>query len=86
MFKLFSNSGKFLILLFLGFYRSVGTTHLGGACRFHPSCSEYAVEAVHRFHIGRAIILIIKRLLKCRPGGPFGLDPLPSHGENKNAE
>lgn len=77
---------KFLLIVLLGLYRSIGTTHLGGACRFHPSCSEYAVEAVRMYPPLKAIVFIFKRLLKCRPGGPYGLDPLPGNGEKVNAK
>lgn len=68
---------KTFLLLFVGSYRTLGTTHLGGACRFEPSCSEYAVEAIHLHPPFRATRLILKRILKCRPGGEFGVDPVP---------
>ncbi|MGZ3742271.1 MAG: membrane protein insertion efficiency factor YidD [Pseudobdellovibrionaceae bacterium] len=64
--------------MLVGVYRTLGTTHMGGVCRFSPSCSEYAVEVIqsHRFLL--AIVLIVKRVLKCRPGGGYGLDPVPT--------
>lgn len=66
------------ILLFLvGIYRTIGTTHFGGQCRFEPSCSEYAVEVLRVHRPGSAVRLICIRLCKCRPGGPFGYDPVP---------
>jgi putative membrane protein insertion efficiency factor len=65
------------LLIFLGLYRLVGTLFLGGACRFEPSCSEYAVEAVKIHKPFYAIKLIFIRLSKCRPGGPCGCDPVP---------
>lgn len=68
---------KFLILLLLAAYRTVGTNLLGGSCRFNPSCSEYAVECLERFSTIEAIILIVKRLSKCHPLGGFGFDPAP---------
>jgi uncharacterized protein len=58
------------------FYRAA-TVNRRPACRFVPSCSEYAIEAVHRHGARRAVPLIAKRLVRCRPGGPFGLDPVP---------
>lgn len=64
-------------LLFLGAYRTIGTTHLGGSCRFSPSCSEYAVECVHCMPPAKAAKFIFLRIIKCRPGGPFGYDPVP---------
>ena len=47
------------------------------ACRFVPSCSSYAMEAVERFGARKGSSLAIRRLARCRPGGPFGLDPVP---------
>jgi len=47
------------------------------ACRFIPSCSEYAAIAVRRFGLRSALPLVVRRLARCRPGGPFGLDPVP---------
>jgi hypothetical protein len=49
----------------------------GPCCRFHPSCSEYAAEAVKRHDIGRAICLIFRRLARCHPFHAGGVDPVP---------
>ncbi len=67
------------VLLFaVNLYRAVGAVHFGGACRFEPSCSVYAVEALHTHSPLVALRLIVTRLLKCRPGGPWGYDPVPN--------
>ena len=71
---------KGFLFLFISGYRTLGTTHLGGSCRFEPSCSEYAVEVLKTHNSFRALFFISKRLVKCRPGGPFGYDPVPSKG------
>lgn len=68
---------KYLLWMFIGMYRTVGTTHLGGSCRFEPSCSAYALEAIEKHNFFSAIWLILVRLCKCRPGGPSGYDPVP---------
>lgn len=46
-------------------------------CRFWPSCSEYAVEALHTHGTGRGTWLTLRRLSRCRPFGPSGFDPVP---------
>lgn len=47
-------------------------------CRFTPSCSSYAVEALHEHGTARGLWLTVRRLLRCRPFGPSGWDPVPS--------
>jgi putative membrane protein insertion efficiency factor len=46
-------------------------------CRFTPTCSQYAVEAFNRHGTRRGLRLTVSRLGRCRPGGPFGADPVP---------
>jgi putative membrane protein insertion efficiency factor len=50
---------------------------VGGACKFYPSCSNYAYEAVARYGARRGSALAIKRLLRCRPFTQGGFDPVP---------
>ena len=66
------------LLFFIGLYRTIGTTYLGGCCRFTPSCSEYAVDVIRNKHsFLSASFLITRRILKCRPFGDIGFDPAP---------
>lgn len=69
---------KTLALFFIQLYRAVGSPWLGGACRFTPSCSAYALEAVRRHGACRGMRLALGRLLRCRPfyHGPH-YDPVP---------
>ena len=46
-------------------------------CRFTPTCSHYAIEAVSRHGARRGLALAAHRLTRCRPGGPSGFDPVP---------
>jgi uncharacterized protein len=51
---------------------------LGGQCRFTPTCSAYAVEAISTFGARRGSWLALKRLARCQPWGGFGHDPVPT--------
>ena len=67
--------GKLLIGL-IRLYQYCLSPWLGGHCRFVPSCSAYAVEAVARHGPARGTWLTLKRLARCRPGGGSGYDPV----------
>lgn len=58
-------------------YRRWLAPALPPACRFVPSCSAYALEAVERYGIIRGLGLAVWRLLRCHPYHPGGLDPVP---------
>ncbi|MBQ0013248.1 MAG: membrane protein insertion efficiency factor YidD [Proteobacteria bacterium] len=47
------------------------------ACRFTPTCSEYAKQAIEKHGIIKGIKLALNRIFRCRPGGGFGYDPVP---------
>ncbi len=50
----------------------------GPACRFQPSCSEYARQALAEHGLGRGLYLTMYRLMRCRPRGGWGYDPVPA--------
>jgi putative membrane protein insertion efficiency factor len=52
-----------------------------GSCKFHPSCSEYAIQALQTQGLWRGGLLAIRRLLRCHPFAPGGIDPVPSGDE-----
>ncbi|MGA4577472.1 membrane protein insertion efficiency factor YidD [Limisphaera sp. VF-2] len=56
----------------------------GLGCRFHPTCSAYALEAVQRFGVCRGGWLAAKRLMRCHPWGGFGEDPVPERFSLRN--
>jgi putative membrane protein insertion efficiency factor len=57
-------------------YRLLVSPWLGPACRFEPTCSEYAVQAFNRFGVVKGGGMTVWRLLKCHPFHPGGYDPL----------
>jgi uncharacterized protein len=67
---------KFLISL-LRLYAYLISPMLGNRCRFHPSCSRYAIEAVKRHGAARGTLLAVGRLSRCHPWHPGGFDPVP---------
>lgn len=66
-----------LVLALLRFYMVFLSPVFGGACKFYPSCSNYAVEAVTKHGARRGLVLAAKRLLRCRPFTQGGFDPVP---------
>ncbi|WP_455245725.1 membrane protein insertion efficiency factor YidD [Petrachloros mirabilis] len=67
---------KTICLTLIAWYRYCISPFLGQACRFEPSCSEYAALAISRFGVLRGVGLSILRLLKCHPFHPGGFDPV----------
>jgi len=68
---------KLLIIIIQG-YRLLISPWLGSHCRFYPSCSEYAQIAIAEHGIFLGVFLGIKRLLRCHPWHPGGIDPVPT--------
>ena len=67
-----------LIILLIRVYQVVLSPFVGGACRFQPSCSAYAVEAVATHGAWRGSLLAARRLSRCHPLGRSGFDPVPA--------
>ena len=68
---------RFVLLALIAAYRRVISPLLPPACRFHPSCSAYAAEAVRRHGALRGAVLTVKRLARCHPLCEGGVDPVP---------
>ncbi|MGN6167090.1 MAG: membrane protein insertion efficiency factor YidD [Solirubrobacteraceae bacterium] len=62
----------------LKLYQALISPVLGPRCKFYPSCSEYAVQAIMRFGILRGLVLAAWRLLRCNPFSHGGFDPVES--------
>ncbi len=64
-------------------YQLLLSPYLGGECRFVPSCSEYAREAIHVHGALRGFTLTLRRLARCHPLGKPGLDQVPAPGKSR---
>ena len=58
-------------------YRMMLSPLLGANCRFEPSCSAYAQEAIRRYGAATGSLLALRRILRCHPWGGWGWDPVP---------
>jgi len=72
-----SNLMKNITLFLIRNYKSLISPLLGNHCRFYPSCSIYTYEAIKKYGLIKGIFLGTKRLLKCHPLHPGGIDPVP---------
>ncbi|MDP7579488.1 MAG: membrane protein insertion efficiency factor YidD [SAR202 cluster bacterium] len=61
----------------IGFYQAAISPYLGGYCRHTPTCSNYTYEAISRYGAFKGTWLGGRRLLRCRPMGTSGYDPVP---------
>jgi putative membrane protein insertion efficiency factor len=67
---------KFFILL-VKIYQKLISPFFISSCRFTPTCSEYTIDALKKYNIFYALLLVIKRIFKCHPWNRGGHDPLP---------
>ncbi len=68
---------KSFLLMVIRLYRRFISPALAPSCRFVPSCSQYAYEAIERYGVWKGGWLGLKRLLRCHPLHPGGFDPVP---------
>jgi len=68
---------RHLLLGLIQVYRYTISPFLGQRCRFYPTCSAYAAEALTRYGVIKGLWLSLKRVLRCHPFHPGGHDPVP---------
>jgi putative membrane protein insertion efficiency factor len=68
---------KKLVIIFIKFYQYSISPLLGKNCRYYPTCSAYALEAVKKYGSLKGTALAIKRILRCHPFHAGGFDPVP---------
>jgi putative membrane protein insertion efficiency factor len=71
------SAAAWVLLLLVRFYIAFLSPFFGGACRFYPSCSNYAAEAIARHGARRGATLAARRLIHCNPFTKGGFDPVP---------
>ena len=65
---------KKVFIFFIKAYQKIISPFLGCNCRFHPTCSAYAIQCFQEFPVHKAFYMTVKRLLKCHPFHPGGVD------------
>lgn len=68
---------KYPIIWFIKAWRTFISGLYGDVCRYYPSCSAYGLEAVTRHGAIKGVYLTVRRLVRCHPWAPGGLDPVP---------
>jgi uncharacterized protein len=78
-------SAATLLTLPIRAYRILVSPVLPPSCRFLPTCSDYAIEALRRHGAGRGLGLSLRRLARCHPWGGSGYDPVPEPGVDRRS-
>lgn len=68
---------RWVVIALLRLYKLMLSPFLPPACRFYPTCSQYAAQAIEKHGVLRGGILAAKRLARCHPFNPGGVDPVP---------
>ncbi|MBR0365181.1 MAG: membrane protein insertion efficiency factor YidD [Clostridia bacterium] len=69
---------KRILIFMIGFYRHhISPIKGGGSCRFIPTCSQYALEAIEKYGAVKGSCLAARRIMRCHPLGGGGYDPVP---------
>ncbi|ACF47327.1 MAG: membrane protein insertion efficiency factor YidD [Prosthecochloris sp.] len=73
-------------IFLITFYRSYISPLTGPSCRFHPTCSRYAIDAFEQHNFFYAFYLTVWRVLRCNPFSRGGYDPVPLPGNTSNSK
>jgi putative membrane protein insertion efficiency factor len=68
---------SYILLTLIRFYQAFISPLFGAKCRYNPTCSVYAMEAIKKYGARKGGWMALKRIASCRPGGGHGWDPVP---------
>ena len=68
---------NFIFILPIKMYQIVLSPLIGPSCRFNPTCSHYAIQAITKYGALKGLYLALKRIIRCHPWGDSGNDPVP---------
>ena len=68
---------NFIFILPIKIYQIVLSPLIGPSCRFNPTCSHYAIQAITKYGALKGLYLALKRIIRCHPWGESGNDPVP---------
>ena len=74
---------SYIFVKIIRLYQILLSPILGSNCRYHPTCSQYMIDAINEWGILKGGILGIKRIAKCHPLGSKGFDPIPKKMKGK---
>lgn len=69
--------GRQTAIFLIKVYQRLISPWFGARCRFYPTCSQYTLEAINKYGVGRGIWLGLRRIVRCQPFSPGGYDPVP---------
>ena len=72
-----------ILVIIITIYKKYISPLKPATCRFYPSCSDYAIQAIERFGCTKGVYLAIGRICRCHPFNPGGNDPVPGVPEEK---
>ena len=75
--EIFTKSINVITVGIIKFYQFIISPVMRPSCRHYPTCSEYSIESVKTHGVIKGLYLALKRILRCRPGGTHGYDPVP---------
>ena len=75
--EIFTRPITLIIFGIIRFYQFIVSPMIGPSCRHHPTCSQYCIESVETHGLIKGLLLAVRRVLRCRPGGTHGYDPVP---------